>query len=67
MIKDEMDEVIGQLQVVQINFQEVVQDFLRRFEFKDMKKLNEYVPVITMIANTTRVWENRGHTPEELS
>lgn len=67
MIKEEMDELIGQLQVMQINFQEVVQDFLRRFEFKDMKKLNEYVQVITKIANTTRIWENRGHTPEELS
>ena len=48
------------------DFQEVVKEFLGRFEIKDMKQLNEYVQAITMIANTTRIWENRGHTPDEL-
>ena len=67
MIKDEIDELVGQLQVVQADFQGVVREFLGRFEFKDMKQLNEYMHAITMIANTTRIWENRGHTPDELA
>ena len=38
----------------------------RRFECKDMTQMNEYMQAVTMIANTTRIWENRGHTPDEL-
>ena len=67
MIKDEIDELVGQLQGVHVNFQGVVQNFLGRFKCKDMKQMNEYMQVITMIANTTRIWENRGHTPHELA
>lgn len=67
MIKDEIDELVGQLQGVNVNFQGVVRDFLGRFECKDMKQMNEYMHVITMIANSTRIWENRGHTPHELA
>jgi Plasmid pRiA4b ORF-3-like protein/SEC-C motif len=66
MIRDVIDELVGQLQIVHVNFQGVVRDFLARFDFKDMKQLNEYANAITMIANSTRIWENRGHTPDEL-
>lgn len=65
VIKDEIDELIGQLQIDD-NFQEVVKAFLARFEFIDMKQVNEYMQVVMKIANTTRLWENRGHTPDEL-
>ena len=65
VIKDEIDELIGQLENDN-NFQEVVKVFLARFEFKDMKQVNEYMQVLMKIANTTRLWENRGHTPDEL-
>lgn len=64
---EEIAELVFQLQVFGVNFQKVVKDFIGRFEMKDMKLLNEYVQVISMIANTTRIWENRGHTPDELS
>lgn len=64
-IKDEVDELIGELQVDN-NFQEVVKAFLARFEFRDLKQFKEYLQVVMKIANTTRLWENRGHTPDEL-
>lgn len=67
MVKDEIDEIVGQFQLVGVNFNEIVREFLGRFEFNDLKQANEYIQVITKIANTTRIWENRGHTPEELS
>lgn len=66
MLKEEMDNLMSKLQVVQVKIQEVVHEFLGRFDFKDMQQLNEYVQAISMIANTTRLWENRGHTPDEL-
>ncbi len=67
MIKDEIGELIGELQVVHTHFQGVIKKFLGRFEWQDMKQLNEYMHILTKIANTTRIWENRGHTPHELS
>ncbi|SFQ71921.1 SEC-C motif-containing protein [Psychrobacillus psychrotolerans] len=66
VIKDEMDELVGELQN-EVNFTEVVKAFLARFEFRDIKQVNEYMQVVMKIANTTRLWENRGHTPDELS
>ncbi|MDM5332114.1 SEC-C metal-binding domain-containing protein [Ureibacillus composti] len=65
--KDEIDEIVGELQVVDADFNGLVREFMERFVFDDMKQANEYIQVITKIANTTRIWENRGHTPEELS
>ncbi|NBC71023.1 hypothetical protein GT003_18645 [Paenibacillus sacheonensis] len=31
------------------------------------KQLNEIVPIIIQVRNTTRMWSNRGYTPAELS
>ncbi|WP_370456071.1 YecA family protein [Sporosarcina sp. ANT_H38] len=67
LIKKELDELVGQLQVVNTDFQGVVREFVGRFEFIDMKQLNEYMQAITMLSNNTRIWENRGHTPHELA
>lgn len=64
---DEIDSLIDELQGMDSNFQEVIKGFLVHFEIKDMKQLNEYIHALTMIANTTRIWENRGHTPSELA
>ncbi|MFJ5770779.1 SEC-C metal-binding domain-containing protein [Psychrobacillus sp. NPDC093180] len=63
----EIEELVYELQVFDINVQEALKEFLGRFEFVDKKRLNEYVQAVSMIANTTRIWENRGHTPDELS
>ncbi|MGM7636619.1 IS1096 element passenger TnpR family protein [Bacillus sp. Hm123] len=67
MVHEEIEELVFSLQVAQSDFQLTVQQFLQRFEFQDMKQLNEYAHAITMIANTTRIWENRGYTPQELA
>ncbi|RHW35933.1 hypothetical protein D1B33_12440 [Lysinibacillus yapensis] len=67
MVKEEIDEIVGQFQLVGVNFNETLRELLGRFEFNDLKQANEYIQAITKIANTTRLWENRGHTPEELS
>jgi hypothetical protein len=66
MVKDEIDELVGQLQEVHVDLQGIVRNFLARFDFKDMNQMNEYVQAVSMIANSTRIWENRGHTPDEL-
>lgn len=67
MIKEEIDEIVGQLQIVEGNVNEILREFLGRFEFNDLQQANNYIQVITNVANTTRIWENRGHTPNELS
>ncbi|SES07587.1 YecA family protein [Salipaludibacillus aurantiacus] len=36
-------------------------------EFKDEKEVNKLVPLILDLANHTRLWENNGFTPHELS
>ncbi|QFG01240.1 hypothetical protein PB01_17635 [Psychrobacillus glaciei] len=65
-VKKEIKELVLELQVVHANVQQVLQKFLTRFQMKDMEHLNEYAQMIFDIANNTRIWENRGHTPEEL-
>lgn len=65
-VHKEIEELVFKLQVFDVDFQQVVNEFLGTFEMKDMKQINEYVQAIIMIANTTRTWENRGHTPDEL-
>lgn len=66
MIKDEIDEMVGELEVVNVNVQSVMRRFLERFEIEDIDHLNKYAQAFSMVANSTRIWENRGHTPEEL-
>ncbi|RKJ69047.1 hypothetical protein D7X33_24035, partial [Butyricicoccus sp. 1XD8-22] len=51
MVKDEIDEIVGQLQLIEIDFNEVVSDLLGRYEFQDLKHANEYIQVLTNIAN----------------
>lgn len=66
MIKDEMDDLIHEIQVVQNNPREVIREFFGRFEMKDVNQMNEYAHMLTMISNSTRIWGNRGHTSMEL-
>ena len=67
MAQEEIDELVDELQSTDADFNGIVKRFLVRYEFNDVKQANEYLQVIMKIANTTRIWENRGHTPEELS
>lgn len=66
MVKGEIDELVGQLETVQIDVQRVLVSFLNRFNIANRDQLNEYIKVFGKIANSTRIWENKGHTPEEL-
>ena len=36
-------------------------------DFKDMDQLNELTALLMKFANNIRIWENNGHTPEEIS
>lgn len=67
MVKGILDDLITKLQAAENYSQIVTQQFIRRFAMKDVMQMNEYAYMISMIANTTRIWENRGHTPSELS
>lgn len=62
----EIDNLVGKLQIVNVNFNFVVKNFMERFVFEYRSQINEYTKLIMEIANTTRLWENRGFTPKEL-
>jgi len=66
MIREEIDDLVLAFGIVDANLNGIVQAFLGRFECKDTKQMNEYVQALSLIANNTRIWENRGHTPHEL-
>ena len=66
MVQEEIDELVLEFQADDANFQKIIQKFFSRFECKDEKQLNEFAQALLMISNTTRIWENRGHTPSEL-
>ncbi len=47
---------------------DILDEFTRRdVSFEGIDQLNEILPLITGLANNTRIWENRGHTPNELA
>ena len=43
-------------------------DIFNRFEinFKDEKQINEVLKLVMDLANNVRLWENNGHTPNEI-
>jgi hypothetical protein len=49
------------------NIQKVF-DLFNIFEvnFKDEKQVNEVMQMVTELANNVRLWENNGHTPNEI-
>lgn len=38
----------------------------RRISFASFEQAQEVISLITDLANNTRIWENRGHTPKEI-
>ena len=38
----------------------------RNIEFKSEEQVNEVLQLIMDLANNTRIWENNGHTPQEI-
>lgn len=63
------DEILIEIHyafLVQTGLQEVF-DILENYNvFIDENKLNKLVELITQCSNNTRLWENNGHTPNEL-
>ena len=47
--------------------QEIFEVFnTRGVDFKSEKQVNEVMQLVMEIANNTRIWENNGHTPNEI-
>jgi len=39
---------------------------VRDVSFKDENQVNEVLGLVMELANNTRIWENNGHTPNEM-
>ena len=39
---------------------------VRDVSFKDEDQVNEVLRLVMELANNTRIWENNGHTPNEI-
>lgn len=66
-IQEEIDNLVAELKIVNSNFNLIIRNFLSKFQFHDINYVNEYTRVILEISNTTKIWENRGYSPKELS
>ena len=73
MVKDpeKADELTDDIQLtcaLDFSLDAVMDKFIRRgISFKDESNIRELLPFIINLYNNTRMWENRGHTPNELS
>lgn len=64
-VDEEVKELVLNLQLSGGAFTNTLSDFLEILELP-IEKAQRYIGVVIEIANTTRLWENRGHTPHEL-
>lgn len=55
-----------QLKQYDLVFSAAVREFIEQFDFKNLVQVNDYIQLIQDVANTSRIWENRGHTAFEL-
>lgn len=50
------------------SFDNILYEFERRsLQFKGEDQINEVIHLVTELANNTRIWQNNGFTPKELS
>lgn len=61
----EVSELVYNLQVSGGDFMMELSLFISRLELP-IKEAERYIPAIVEVADTTRLWENRGHTTKEL-
>lgn len=66
MLADEIEEIVKELKVPNSKTTNVFKHFAANHVFNDMEHINDYIQAFSKIANNTRIWENRGHTPNEL-
>ena len=64
-IEEDVAELVYNLQVSGGDFMMDLSLFLAGLELL-VKDQERYIPVIVDVADTTRLWENRGHTMKEL-
>ncbi|WP_301108582.1 hypothetical protein [Sporosarcina sp.] len=64
-IEEEVEELVQDLQMSGGEFTKELSEFLGRLGLP-VEKAERYIPTVIEVANTTRLWENRGHTPSEL-
>lgn len=62
---EEVAELVLNLQVSSGDFMAVLSLFTAGLDLP-IEKVERYIPFIVKIADTTRLWENRGHTMKEL-
>lgn len=63
---DKVLELVVRLQGVDANFNTFINDFLTAHMPAQKERMNDYLQVISDVAVTTRLWENRGYTTKEL-
>ncbi|PIC70394.1 hypothetical protein CSV77_07860 [Sporosarcina sp. P16b] len=61
----EVSELVYNLQVSGGDFMMELSSFISRLVLP-IKESERYIPAIVAVADTTRLWENRGHTTKEL-
>ena len=50
-----------------VDVQAILQTFnARNISFKDMAQVDEAMQLVMDLANNVRIWENNGHTPQEI-
>ncbi|MER2262447.1 MAG: SEC-C metal-binding domain-containing protein [Psychrobacillus sp.] len=67
MIKENMDQLIREMQTVGSSINMVAQQFAVRHQIQEQELFNKYVQAIAFVSVTTRLWINRGHTPHEIT
>ena len=64
------EAIVDDIQLV-CSMEEPLNAIMEEFETRKIrlskKQLNEVVPLVIQVNNTTRMWSNRGFTPDELS
>ncbi|ARF17240.1 hypothetical protein CSV61_04720 [Sporosarcina sp. P3] len=64
-VDEEVSELVYNLQVSGGDFMTELSLFISGLELP-IKESERYIPAIVELAETTRLWENRGHTMKEL-
>ncbi|CAM3229538.1 plasmid pRiA4b ORF-3 family protein [Filibacter tadaridae] len=65
-IEEELQDLVGELSLVNANTNLIFRNFASRLDLTNREQLQRYLQPVMEIANSTRIWENRGHTPDEL-
>ncbi|MED3662158.1 SEC-C metal-binding domain-containing protein [Ureibacillus sp. FSL K6-8385] len=66
-VQEMIDELVWKMRIKNYQFNITMKEFLNLFAFEDMNQVNEVTRMIFTVANTTRLWDNRGYTPKELA